>query len=232
MIYLLLLSIFFIYIKHNDVKKFDAISKNTILELYLVDNIIQNIKLIYKESTKLNEYISKKTIEKKTSKTSKKQTDIKSLFKNFKNKVENISTKESLNIKPNQIISRFKSKFKKNRKNSNKMISKLLNTVRTKSYEGIITNTNHQNDLYYSKIYKILSSRWKPKVIVENLFVNVLITISKNGKFNYIILRNSKNVIFNNELKEFLENEKKIRYPLHNRGFKQKIEVKFISKKG
>ena len=175
---------------------------------------------------------SNEIVKKSASVSAKKKANLKSLFAKVKTEAPKIAKKEILNVKKSTVTSRFKSKFEKQQKSKNVTVSKLLDNVKSKSSIKIPTDTKNRNDEYYSKIYELLASRWNPGLIIEGLSAKVLVIISSEGEFNFKFLKNSGNVNFDDSLRVFLQDQKLISYPTHNRGSKQKIAVTFTAEKG
>lgn len=81
------------------------------------------------------------------------------------------------------------------------------------------------DDLYYMGISERLSA-WVPVGFNEK--ATVKITIDKNGQFNYEIIKFTSSEDFKQSLIKFLEEQKKIRYPVNRDKF-IKIVVDFKS---
>lgn len=233
-IYILFCLLILLYIKSQDVKKFDAISKVTVLELEVIiqNNKQKDIKAIETTIDSIDTKISQQIVKKSTSSSAKKTSDIKSLFSKFKIEEKIVAKEKLLNIEKGTVTSRFKSKFEKQKKSQNITVSKLLDKVQPKSYLVVATNTKEKNDLYFSKIYRLLSVRWNPTVFDHGLWAEVLVMISNKGKFNYVLMRSSGNRVFDEALIDFLEKQKMISYPSHDSGLKQEITVTFKAEKG
>lgn len=232
-LYILFVLLCTLYLKSQDIKKFDAVSKVTVLELDIIlepsdkkDVSVVRNKTDDKDTNKSNEVIKKST-----STSVKKRSDLKSLFAKVDTKSEVISKDNVLNIQKSTVTSRFKSKFEKQQKSQNISVSKLLDSVKSKSSVMVPTDSKNSNDKYYSKIYELLASRWNPILILDGLSAKVLVIISSNGDFEYKFLQYSGNSIFDDSLKKFLEKETATLYPKHSRGSKQEIAVTFTAKK-
>jgi len=233
-IYLLVILLCALYLKTQNVKKFDAISKVTVLEL---DMIIEPIKdkvnkPVKSRTDQIDTKKSNKIVKKSTSTSAKKRSNLKSLFSKVKTTAPKVAKQKVLNVKKSTVTSRFKSKFEKQQKSKNITVSKLLDSVKAKASISVPTDTKNQNDEYYSKIYDLLASRWNPMLIIDGLSAKVLVIISSNGEFNFKFLKNSRDSSFNESLRNFLEAQKLIVYPTHNRGSKQEIAVTFTAQKG
>ena len=72
------------------------------------------------------------------------------------------------------------------------------------------------DDLYYMGISERLSA-WVPVGFNEK--ATVKITIDKNGQFNYEIIKFNSSEDFKQSLTKFLEDQKKIRYPVNRDRF-------------
>jgi len=233
-IYLLIILVTALYLKTQNVKKFDAISKVTVLEL---DMIIEPLKEkknkpVKSRTDQIDTKKSNKIVKKSSSTSAKKRSNLKSLFSNVKTKAPKVAKQRVLNVKKSTVTSRFKSKFEKQQKSKNVTVSKLLDSVKAKSSVRVPTDTKNKNDEYYSKIYDILASRWNPMLIIDGLSAKVLIIISSSGSFDFKFLKNSSDIAFNNSLRDFLEAQKSVLYPTHKRGSKQEIAVTFTAEKG
>jgi len=224
-IYLLCCFSLLLYINAPKPKKYDAFSKTTVLELELVSTKDTKNRVEKKVEKKVE-----KVVKKSTSKSNEKKADFKSLFANVKTKAKTVTEKEVNNVQASSDPSRFKSRFEKQKKSENISVSKLLSDIKTTTKMSISTSSEHKSDPYYSKIYEILASRWTPTVLGANLEAKVLVIISSSGGFDYRFIKYSKNEMFDNSLKSFLESQRGESYPPHNKGSKTEIEVLFKSK--
>ena len=225
-IYLFVMFIFFIYVKSHDVKKYDAYTKKTTLELeVLLDNSPVKRKAVQKKSTK-----TEKIVKKSKSRTVKQKADFKSLFANVKDKSSKVIEKKVNNQVSSQVSSRFKAKFEKERKTKNLNVSSLLENVKSKASVMPINSSDNEKDPYYSKIYELLAQRWNPLMIEDGLFAKVLVVITSSGEFSYKFLQYSGNQSFDASLTSFLNEQVNIIYPKHNKGSKTSIEVIFKAK--
>mgnify|MGYP000332427796 CR=1 FL=1 len=233
-LYLLFLLLVVLYLKSQDIKKFDAISKITILELDIViePKKQEDVKPVKNRTDQIDTKKSNKIVKKSTSTSAKKRSDLKSLFSKVKTQAPKVSKQKILNVKKSTVASRFKSKFEKQQKSKNITVSKLLDSVKSKSSVQIPTDTKNKNDEYYSKIYELLASRWNPMLIIDGLSAKVLVVISSDGEFDYRFLRNSGDTSFDDSLRAFLEEQKAVAYPSHSRGSTQEIAVTFTAEKG
>jgi len=235
-IYIFLILLFILYIKSSNVKKFESISKNTILELDLIiDKKINKTKTINKtpkiSSIKIK---SKKIIKKSTAISAKKKTNLKSLFARVSTKAIAIKNKNVLNIRSNKISSRFKSKYQ--REKSRKRLSnlKLLDIDKKINYKKTNIQNNKGNyDAYYSKISNIILSRWYnyPLFKQKDYLLIAEITINSKGIFSYYITTYSGNIIVDQEVTKFLNNEILHSYPIAPDGKTKKIRINFKPEK-
>jgi hypothetical protein len=225
--YIFCFILFALYLNAPEVKKFDAISKNTVLELDIMildtKEISQRNKTDIKDTQKSHEVVKKSA-----SRSAKQNNNVKSLFANVKTNTKTVIEQEVNNVTKSTVASRFKSKFEKQRKSSDTSVSKLLDNVKTKAKIKPSTDSKYNNDPYFSKIYELLYSRWNPMLILEGLSAKVLVSISKNGTFSYRLMKRSGDERFDSSLREFLESQKSIKYPVHQRTSKS-IEVIFGS---
>ncbi|RXJ86564.1 energy transducer TonB [Arcobacter sp. CECT 8985] len=228
-IYIFIFTLVILYIDENDAKIYDSSKKTTVLELEVVlpDQTKNKI-----SKMKVNKKVKNDVVKKTTSKSSKQKADIKSLFANVKTKEKKVVDKVVNNVKASNNSSRFKSKFEREKRtNGDLNLSKMLDDVKTKKRAlAIDTSSKHANDPYFSKIHEILATRWNPLLIENDLEAKVLIIISSTGEFDYKFLKYSTNEKFDTLLKEFLNEQKKLSYPPHNKGRSTSIEVTFKSK--
>jgi len=228
LVYLLIVFLFFLYLKTSDIKKFDPFKNDTILELNILideNSVIKNKKSEIKESKK-----SEEIVEKSKSISSKHQASVKSLFANVEDKAEKTVNEEVKNIVESNVTSRFKAKFEKQRKTEKLSVSSILDDIKSKASVMPSSQSNNETDPYYSKIYELLAQRWNPMLIVDGLYAKVLVIITNDGKFDYKFLRYSGNESFDNSLNSFLNEQVNITYPKHDKGPVTKIEVLFKAK--
>ncbi|MEA2049657.1 MAG: TonB C-terminal domain-containing protein [Campylobacterota bacterium] len=229
-IYATIIFTFLFYLQNSDVKKFDSIAKNTILQL---DIIVDSPKKVFNKvdiQSKIKNNKSKKVIKKSKSTSAKRKTNLKSLFANVKTKSTNIVKKRVTNIKQSSIASRYKSKFEKIKKTKNLSLNN-LNKNKHKNFKNIVSNeSKNKSDPYYSKIYELISARWQPTIFFSNTKAKVIITISNNGDFKYKFIQYSDNISFDKQLKGFLDNQLNIKYPINPNNRTTNIEIIFQSK--
>jgi hypothetical protein len=227
--YILIILLFVLYLQSSKVKKFESISKSTILELDLIiEKKIQDKPTISKASIKKHK--SKKIIKKSTAVSAKKKTNLKSLFARVSTKARVVKTKKVLNIRNNQVDSRFKSKYQKQKRNNNIKSSKLLDIKSKKQTKKISLATNKGNyDEYYSKISDIILTRWYKYPIFQqqDYLLIAEININNKGIFSYHIVFYSNNLIVDKAVKEFLENETNDIYPVAPDGKSKNIRINF-----
>lgn len=216
--YILVILAFIVYLQTNNVKKFQSVSKNTVLELDLIiekpKDIKQNInKSVQKTVTKE----SKKVVKKSTARSAKQRTDLKSLFARVSTKATKVKTKKVMNVRSNSVNSRFKSKYQKEKKVKNLKVSKLLDVKSKNNSSKPKTVSNKGNyDEYYSKINSIILTRWYnyPLHTSRDYLVVAEITIDDKGKFSYHVLSLSGDDSVDNAVKLFLENQLLEKYPV------------------
>lgn len=227
-IYIFCFVLFLLYISEEKAEKFDAISKNTVLELEILivdkSKIDKRNKSEQKDSKK-----SQEVVQKSKATTAKTTTSVKSLFANVKVSAPKVIEEEVLNVKKAIVTSRFKAKFEKQRKTNNVRVSKLLDSVKTRAKSISNTDAKNKSDEYFSKIYELLTQRWVPMLIVDKLSAEILIMISPDGSFSYRFRSYSDNDNFNNKLEEFLNEQILLTYPKHNKGRVMQLEVKFTA---
>ena len=229
--YLLLVLLFFLYVSVDSVKKFDAISKDTILELDIVlqDNKVKKTDPLKVKALKQDSKISKKVVKKSTSVSAKQRSNLKSLFANVKTKSTVVKKKQVNTVKKSSFSSRFKSKFEKQTKTQNISLSKLLESKETKASKPKSGESKNEKDAYISKIYEILFNRWSPLLIIDGLSAKVIITIYSTGRFDYKLIQYSGDSTFDNQLESFLEKQKGESFPPPDKS-KIDIEVIFTAK--
>lgn len=236
LLYFSIVFIFLFYANSSHVRKIDALNKTTVLELDILiedksdlSKVNNDNKLLIKSKI-LNE--NKNRVVKKTSSVSaKRRSDLKSLFANVNTKVNNVVKNDVLNIKKSSIASRYKSKFEKERNVKDIKVSKLEKTKKNiSSKKQIAQESKFEKDPYFSKIYQLISSRWKPTIFFNELSAKVLITISSNGSFSYQFIQYSNNTGFDTQLKKFLESQTVLSYPISPSKASTQIEITFQSK--
>lgn len=228
--YCLFFLLFILYVKSHNVKKIDAFSKTTVLELNIImddkpKKEEQTIKTVAKNSEQ-----SEDIVKKSTSKSVKTTANVQSLFANVSVAAQNVKKEVINNTEKNLVSSRFQSKFEKQSKSESVSVSKLLDNVKQNTSKLLVSDNVNQSDPYYSKIYELLASRWNPRVIIDDLSAKVIITIYSNGKFEFSFLQYSGNSLFDDDLENFLTEQTMVLYPTHNKGNKTDIEIIFKSK--
>jgi hypothetical protein len=228
--YFIVILLFIGYLSLGDVKKIDAYSKDTVLELNIVieDKKSKIIKQIISHSMRIDDKISKKIVKKSTSISAKKRSDLKSLFANIKIKAHSIEKRQASNIQKSTVTSRFKSKFEKKSKSNNKL-TKLLKKQKITYTNKRASDTKNEKDPYISKIYNLLYQRWNPLLLLDGLSTKVLLTIYSTGKLKYRVIQYSGDSTFDNQLVIFLEKQSILEFPHPNKN-KVDIEVVFTSK--
>lgn len=228
--YVCVLFSFVFYTYNSDVVKFDSFKKNTVLELEVIlsDSLSNKVT----ENKNKNSKLSKEIVKKATSSKITNTADIKSLFSSVKTTSKKVNKKEVLNVKKSLVSSRYKSKFEKQKKSTSLKVSNILNSVQVKKSTVTSSDAKYENDPYYSKIYELLAQRWKPMLIIDELFAKVLVQITADGTFSYRFISNSGNDVFDTSLKTFLTDQTSLLFPTHNKGSKVQIEVIFKSEKG
>lgn len=227
--YCLFFLLFILYVKGHDVKKIDAFSKATVLELnFVVDNKPKEEKPVQATVMKNTEK-SEEEVKQSASKSLKTSSaDVQSLF--AKVSVDAPAKKEVVtNTEKNVVMSKYKAEVEKQTK-SESSVSKLLESVKQSSSKLTISDNKNESDPYYSKVYEIIASRWNPRVDVDDLSAKVLITIYSDGRFEYTFLKYSGNGAFDDDLQNFLTEQTMVLYPPHDKGNKTSIEITFKSK--
>jgi len=215
-IYILLILSFLLYIKSTHVKKYNSVSKSTVLELDLI--VTKEVKQKHKiNKQQKNNIVKHKIIKKSMARSAKQKTDLKSLFAHVSIKSKKVEKKAVLNIRKNKVNSRFKSKYEKERKIKQIKVSKLIdikNKYQIVKKDFSANKGNH--DKYYSKINNIILSRWYqyPLFIQTKYLVKVIIIIDTKGVFRYHIIAYSGNNTIDDAVKDFLDKETQSIYPI------------------
>lgn len=220
-----------IYISSSNVETYKFKSKTTVLELEVIEQI--DTKTQVQKKTTVQKPIEKKEPEKETSRSNEKTPDLKSLFGNVKTKAIQTTPKEVNNVQKSIDPKRFKSKFEKEKKSSNVNIDKLLTDVKTTTTIKKINSaasSEEQTDEYYSKVNELLSA-WVPNVTQGGLVANVIITIDSKGSFKYRFVKYSGDDLFDNSLKNFLDEQVNLAYPVPKNGSTVSISVDFKSER-
>jgi len=233
-IYVLIILLFLLYIKTDKVKKYELVSKNTVLELELIINDKpKDLKSNTQNSIKKS--ITKKIIKKSTATSAKKKTNLKSLFANISTKSNQVQKKKVLNVKTTNVNSRFKSKYEKQKRNESISSSKLIDVKKEQKNKKSILSNNNKGlyDKYFSKINNIILTRWyNYPLFKENDYLVVAeIIIDSKGLFSYHITSYSGNLVVDNAVKEFLKNEKMKKYPISPDGKNKRIRINFKPEK-
>lgn len=232
-IYIILILSFLVYVKTSEVKKINASVKTTVLQLDVIleSNVDKKEKITIKSIVK-NKEIAKKVVKKTTSVSVKQRSNLKSLFANVKTDIKKVSKNKVLNVKNSSIASRFKSKFEKEKKTKNIVLSKLSEKVESKTNNKniMMDKAKDKQDPYYTKIYQILSNRWNPTIFADDLKAKVSIIIFNNGIFSFKFIQYSGNDGFDKQLKAFLNNETQKNYPISPLNKTVNIEISFQSK--
>ncbi len=232
-IYIILILSFLVYVKTSEVKKINATVKTTVLQLDVIleSKVDQKEKITIKSTVK-NREIAKKVVKKTTSVSVKQRSNLKSLFANVKTNAKKVSKDKVLNVKNSSIASRFKSKFEKEKKTKNIVLSKLTEKVESKTNNKniMMDKSKDKQDPYYSKIHQMLSSRWVPTIFDDDLKAKVNIIIFNNGKFSFKFIQYSGNDGFDNQLRNFLSTETQKSYPISPSNKTVNIEILFQSK--
>ena len=229
--YVLLVASFVLYIQKEKVKKYKNNASQTALEISIITKPKE--KITQKQSAKSSPKKVEQTIVKKSaSKKAKKTSDLKSLFKDVSTKANKVVDKKVNKTKANQVESRFKSKFQREKKNDKVELSKLIDVKNTDSYNSKNTlsqNTIGEKDKYYSMISDMILRRWYnyPLLNNQNYTVKVKITIDTQGNFSYHIVSLSGIDNVDVAIKDFLNNQKFEKYPVSPDNKKKNIQINF-----
>lgn len=228
--YCLFFLLFVLYIKGHNVKKIDAFSKATVLELnFVVDTKPKEEEKTVQATVMKNTEKSQEEVKQSASKSLKvTSANVQSLF--AKVSVDAPAKKEVVtNTEKNVVMSKFKAEVEKQTK-SESSVSKLLENVKQSSSKLTISDNKNESDPYYSKVYELIASRWNPRVDIDDLTAKVLITIYSDGRFEFSFVKYSGNGAFDDDLLNFLTEQTMVLYPPHDKGDKTVIEIIFKSK--
>jgi len=231
-IYFSFFGLFFYYVKTSTVKKIQVANQATILQLDIVlDQPKVEEKQVLSKKVVKNSKIAKKAVKKSASVSVKQRSNLKSLFANVKTNAKKVKKRKILNVKQSTISSRFKSKFEKEKKVDNLKLDKLLDSNKKKSVSqnrDKSVKSQSKNDPYFAKINQMVHQSWQPTIYGEEAVV--IVTISSSGKFSYKFTRYSGNPLFDNQLRDYLDNESLKKYPISPMGKTVTIEIIFKSK--
>jgi hypothetical protein len=231
--YIILVILLMLYISSKKVNSYDAMSKQTIIELDMITLPTDKIsnKIVKKSIQKSSQNNAKKVVKRSISNSAKRMSTLKSLFAKTKVATIKETKKNVLNIKSSMINSRFKSKFEKEKKEDNIQKSTAFNKNKEISSKKIYLKSSKDNDEYYSKIYKILTTRWQqlPSHSLDELFIKCLIYINRDGIFEkYVLIRKSGNDNFDYISKNFLDKQVGTLFPVPNKA--KSLEMTFVTK--
>ena len=229
-IYILIILAFILYLQKPTIKKYQAKNDNTIIELEIITNQVPIKKKIPIKEIKKNIIKKEIKVEKSSSVSATKKTNLKSLFAKVSIKSQKIKEKKVLNVKNNTVSSRFKSKLKEEK---NRSELKIKNTAIAKKDKTINLNNKEEFDEYYSKISSIILSRWYnyPLLTKNEYIVKVQININSKGQFSYNIISYSQDLNVDNAVKEFLNTQTKEIYPQTKDKKNKDILINFINEK-
>jgi len=228
--YFILLFSFLLYAKSTKVLKVESNKKETILQLDVVlETPKKDVDIKPVKSNIVKNSVEKEIVKRAASNSVKKRTNLKSLFANVKTTSKKVEKEKVLNIEKNTVSSRFKSKFEKEKKvkvlklsklskNENKTSSKVVKQSKT---------SDKESDPYFNKINKIVHEGWNP--LIYDKTAVVIVTITNRGRFSYIIKKYSDSLAFDNQLKDYLDNESLKRYPISPTNKTVTIEITFKS---
>jgi hypothetical protein len=230
-IYVFLVLLLLLYLKESNIKKIDAQSKMTVLQLDIVFDTPTDEKKTIQIKSENNSDLAQKVVKKTTSNSLKQKSDLKSLFADVKTSAKQVSKDDILNVKKSSVASRFKSKFEKEKKVKDIVLSDLLEKQNISNVKKVVlSESKNETDPYFSKIYQMLSTRWNPTVFSNNLSARILVTITNNGIFSFKFIQYSENIGFDQQLKDFLNAESLKQYPINPNNSTTNIEILFQSK--
>ncbi len=228
-IYIIICIVIYQLVTSNTAKTFTTKNKQTIIQLDMITNKSDK-KRVEKKSEIKKEEKTEEIVKKATSRRNEKAPDLKSLFGKVKTKETKKTKKDINNVEKSSSPKRYKAKFEKQKKSSNVKVDSLLDhEITTTNITSKSFSKNDESDEYFSLINDKLSA-WTPSVSTKNLLATVIVTINKNGSFDYKFTRFSENLKFDESLKAFLEEQKSIIYPKPKNTNLVKIRVNFRSK--
>jgi len=233
LIYFSFIFMILLYLNKAHYKKFNSISKDTIIELDVIVAKKETPKTKISKSIPIRK--EKGAIFKKLkSSSAKKRTNLKSLFAKVSVKGVRIREKKVLNVKGNEIISRFKSKFNKKKVIKKINIAKLVDVKKVlNTTKNIQINSKGNFDKYFSKIHSLLLNRWYqyPLFSPKKYKVKVKVTITPEGFFNYYIISLSGIKEVDKAVKNFLNDQQNLTYPKPPDGKEKILIINFIPEK-
>jgi hypothetical protein len=229
--YIVLVLLFLVYIKKDRVKKYANNTTQTALEINIISKPKE--KVVQKQTSQTNiKKIEKTIVKKSASNQATKKADLKSLFKDVNTKANKVVQKNVNKIKANEVESRFKSKYQREKKSDDIKLSKLIDVKDSNSAQNkqnISQNNIGEQDKYFSMINDMILRRWYNYPLLNNQDYTVVvnITIDTQGTFSYHIVNFSgvKNV--DTTIKEFLENQLLENYPISPDKNTKTIKINF-----
>jgi len=230
-IYFSFIFMILLYLNKAHYKKFNSISKDTIIELDVIIDKKNDSKKT-KASKTISQQKEKNAIFKKLkSSSAKKRTNLKSLFAKVSVTSVKIRKRKVLNVKGNEISSRFKSKFTKKKVVKKVNISKLVDVKKVlNTTKKVHINSKGNFDKYFSKIHSILLNKWYryPLLSPQKYKVKVKVIISSEGYFRYNIVSLSGIEEVDKAVKKFLEDETNSKYPKPPDNKEKELIINFI----
>ncbi len=238
---LLIMIVISLYNPSISMKAKKYVEKNSnIIEVSLGNPLSKNKLNINNKSSKTKKNIKKVKVKKKIEKLKKrivKKQIVKKIRNNkSKNKIKTKTKKidkKRVKTKTNRVIKNTQSQSI----NPNKLFKSInLNKTNQNSKNGNSgksTNKSNKNkgveNRYFAKVQQILKN-WPAQSNFAGEKIRVQLIIYQSGLFDYKILYKSLNPEFNQALKNYLEQLKRIGFGLHSNPKPYKIIVEFIAK--
>ncbi len=226
--YVLLCVLVIYYLSSPEVKTFAIKQTETVMELDMINEISD--KKMVEEKTEKKIEKKEEVIEKPASKSAEeeKKPDINSLFANVKETAKTVVKEEVTDVEKTLPAKRFKAKFEKEKRSNNQTIDKLLNEEKTTTTHKKSNASKGESNKYFEAVQKLLDV-WPG--VGEGLKAVVRVRIYPDGKFEYKFINYSSDETFNISLKEFLEEQKIIQYPIPESNRTIEIDVDFKSER-
>lgn len=224
--YVLLAVLVIYYLSSPEVQTFAIKQNETVIELDMINEVSD--KKMVEEKTEKKIEKKEEVVEKTASKSAEeeKKPDINSLFANVKETAKTVAKEEVTDVEKTLPAKRYKAKFEKEKRSNNQTIDKLLTDKKTTTTQKKSNASKGESNKYYDAVLKLLYA-WPG--MGEGLKAVVRVTIQPDGRFDYKFVDYSSDEAFNISLKDFLEEQKNIQYPIPESNKSITIDVDFKS---